>query len=67
MEIEISDDILKNIEEASEKLGVKDRELILRAIKFYLHNLREQIEFNSELQAWESAGVQDSINFEKQI
>lgn len=67
MEVEISKDMLKNIEKASKELDLEEKELILRAIKLYLYNLKSYIDLKEELEAWEKTGMEDLVNFERQI
>ena len=67
MEVEISEDVSKNIERASRELGVNKKELISRAVRFYLHSIVEKESLKEELVAWENAGIEDLENFEKQL
>ena len=67
MEIEISNDVSENIEKASLELGVDKKELVSRAIRFYLHSIIEEENLKKELEAWEKAGMEDLENFEKQL
>jgi hypothetical protein len=67
MELELSKDISKSLERASQELGLKEKEIIVRAIKLYLYNIKEYLNFKEELEAWEMAGFEDSLNFEKKI
>lgn len=62
MEVEISEDVSKNIEKASRELGLDQKELIRRAVRFYLHNLIEEKSLKEELEAWENAGIEDLKN-----
>lgn len=66
MQIEIPKEVSKNIEKASQELGLDKKELISRAIMLYLHSIQEHIGLKEEIEAWEKAGIVDSINFEKQ-
>lgn len=67
MEVEISEDISKNIERASQELGVNKKEFVSRAIRFYLHSIVEEESLKEELEAWEKAGIEDLENFGKQL
>ncbi len=67
MEIEITEDTSENIEKASRQLGVDKKELIRRAVRFYLHNIIEDEGLNTELEAWENAGIKDVEKFEEQL
>ena len=67
MEIEISEDMLENIEKASKKLDLDEKELVSRAIKLYLYNIKSYMDLKEELEVWEKAGAEDLVKFEKQI
>jgi hypothetical protein len=43
MKIEISKEILKDIEKASKEMDLNEKELVERAIKFYLYVIKEHI------------------------
>lgn len=66
MEIEISPELLKNMEKASKELNLNEEELIVRAIKLYLNNIRDQLELREEMDAWEEASEEDIITWEKE-
>ncbi len=59
MEIEISEDVSKNIEKASREPGLDQKELVRRAVRFYLHSIVEEESLKEELEAWEKAGIED--------
>ncbi len=63
MEIEILEDITKNIEIASRELGLEKKEFVRRALLFYIHNLIEEKNLKEELEAWENAGIEDLKRF----
>lgn len=67
MQIEVAKDISENLERASKELGLNKKELITRAIKLYLHNVKEYIILKEELEAWERAGTEDLLAFENKI
>lgn len=67
MEVEISEEVSKNIKKASQELGLDQNELVRRAVRFYLHNLLEEKDLKEELEAWENAGIEDLQNFEKRL
>jgi tRNA U34 5-carboxymethylaminomethyl modifying enzyme MnmG/GidA len=67
MKIEISREILKDIEKASKEMDLNEKELVERAIKFYLYIIREHISLKEELEAWEKASIKDLIDFEMRI
>lgn len=67
MEVEISEDILRNIEKASRELGLNKKEIINRAVRLYLHNILKEEKLKEEFEAWEMAGIEDLKKFEEQI
>lgn len=67
MEVEISEDVSKRVNEASRILGLNKKELINRAVRLYLHNILEEEKLKEDLEAWEMAGIEDLKKFEEQI
>lgn len=67
MQVEVSEDISKNLEIASKELRIDKQEIILKAIRLYLHNISEYIDLRKELEAWEEAGMEDMLGFEQRI
>ena len=67
MQLEVSEDISKNLEIASKELRIDKKEIILKAIRLYLHNLSEYINLKRELEAWEEAGMEDMLSFEQRV
>jgi len=60
MEIEIPKDISGEIERTSQEMGLKKKELMARAIKLYIRDIKEQEDLNTEIDAWERAAIRDS-------
>jgi tRNA U34 5-carboxymethylaminomethyl modifying enzyme MnmG/GidA len=58
---------LKDIEKASKEMDLNEKELVERAIKFYLYIIRDHISLKEELEAWEKASIKDLIDFEMRI
>lgn len=58
MEVEITEDVSRNIKRASQELGVDEKELVRRAVRFYLHRIIEEEGLKEELEAWEKAGIE---------
>ncbi len=66
MEIEISEETYKDVENASKELGINEKEVIAKALKLYLLNLKAQLMLKEELEIWESASIEDLANFNKE-
>ena len=60
MEIEISQEILENIERASKNMGLNEKEIVARAIKLYLASIKDQLLLKEELEVWERASMDDN-------
>lgn len=63
MEIELSKDTERIIKELSEKTGLYEKEIFLRAIKCYLRNTKE-FPLEDELIAWNNASDEDLASSE---
>jgi hypothetical protein len=63
MEIELSKDTERIIKEISEKTGLYEKEIFLRAIKCYVRNI-EEFPLKDELKAWNDASDEDFASFE---
>lgn len=67
MQIEIPKETLKKVEVASNTLGIKDAEIVNRAVLVYLDNLQKYMELKKELAAWDSLSDEAILNFERQL
>lgn len=67
MQIELSKDISKKLENASKILGIKDRVLIDRAVLVYLDSIQKQINLKQEMKLWDELSDEALINFEKSL
>jgi len=67
MEIEISEDASKKIGQISTALGLEKREIVDRAILFYLDNIQKSLQIKKEFEMWDSLSDEALINFEKQL
>lgn len=64
MEVEISEDITRHIDKASQAFGLNQQEFVLRAVRFYLNSIMEEEYLREELEVWEKAGIEDLEHFE---
>lgn len=69
MEIDVivPEDMSENLEKASKELGLEENEVVVRAIKFYLNSIKDRVALKEELEAWETAAIEDAAEFEKRI
>jgi hypothetical protein len=65
MEINLSNDILKNIEKASKELNIPKNEVVARAVLLYLRNLKAFESLQDEIEEWEEAGIEDNLTWEE--
>jgi hypothetical protein len=63
MEINISNEILTNIERASKELGLTEKEVVTRALILYLKNLKEYTKLQEELDELEELSFEDTNDF----
>ncbi len=61
MEIEISDEVKR----ASKMLGLKEREVVTRALRLYLQGIKESMNLKEEFDDWDKLSDEALINFEK--
>lgn len=67
MQIELSKDVSRKLEDASKVLGIKDKRLIDRAILLYLDAIQKQIDLKREMRLWDELSNEALINFEKSL
>jgi len=67
MEIQISKDSSKKINEASKALGIEQNELVDRAILLYLDSISKYIDLKQEMKGWDSLSDEALIDFEKSL
>ena len=65
--VAIPQKIKKEMQEISAGLGVSTNDFALNAILYYMKRIKDRINLKSEMEAWENAGVEDFLNFEKTI
>jgi hypothetical protein len=58
---------IEGYEKASKEMDLNEKELVERAIKFYLYVIKEHISLKEELEVWEKASIKDLIDFEMRI
>ena len=67
MQIELSKDTFKKLEDTSKVLGIEDNKLIDRAILVYLDAIQKQIDLKREMRLWDELSDEALINFEKSL
>ncbi|MBS3074976.1 hypothetical protein J4429_00795 [Candidatus Pacearchaeota archaeon] len=65
MEINLTNEELRKINEIGELTGVDKREIVKRALKIYLDNL-EKRRLDKESETWDDLSDEALINFEKE-
>ena len=63
--VAIPQKIKKEMQEISAGLGVSTNDFALNAILYYMKRIKDRINLKSEMEAWENAGIEDFLNFEK--
>ena len=63
----LSKDTLKKVNEASKLLGIKEQELIDRAVLLYLDNISKYLNLKQEMKEWDILSDEALINFEKSL
>jgi|GEM_PF-3791895 hypothetical protein len=56
-----------NIRNASKALGIREEAILERASAFYLDAIKQDIELQNEMNAWERASNEDLLKWEKKI
>lgn len=54
MHIQIREQLHKDIRKASQLTGVREREIVDRALLFYLKSIHDHVNLEEEFQAWDS-------------
>ena len=65
MEIELSKDMIKKLSNVSLVLGVKNKDIINRALLFYLDTISKQLELKKEMIAWDKLSDEALLRFDK--
>ena len=66
MEIILTDDEVRKIDEVGELTGLEKREIVKRALTNYLENSKEMQRLENEIQSWDELSDEALINFEKE-
>lgn len=67
MEIELSKGMAKKLNRVSSILGVRDRDVVNRALLFYLDTISKQLELKKEMLAWDELSDEALVKFDKLI
>jgi hypothetical protein len=67
MEVEISEDVSKKVNEASRILGIGEQEIVDRALLVYLDNMNKYLQLKKEMEAWDVLSDEALENFEKSL
>ena len=67
MQLELAKDTSQKIKKASELLGIKQHDVIDRAISLYLDNISHYLLFKEELAAWDALSDESLAIFDKGI
>lgn len=67
MQIEIPNDISKEVGKVSKLLGIKEDQLVDRAILLYLDKVSKYLNFKKETDKWDYLSDEALINFEKSL
>ncbi|MEK6862262.1 MAG: hypothetical protein AABY07_09945 [Nanoarchaeota archaeon] len=66
MEVKLSNETNSDIETASKEMGLSKEEIVVRALKLYLSNLKEYLDLKEEIYTWEEATTEDFSNWDKE-
>ncbi len=67
MRIQIEKKMQKDLKRASQLMGLKEEELAKRALLLFLDSIREQIELDEELRAWDAASDEALVHMERSL
>ena len=67
MEIELSKETEKKLNKVSSVLGVGDKDIVNRAILFYLDTISKQLELKKEMDSWDMLSDEALAKFDKSI
>jgi hypothetical protein len=67
MSITRQDQLKHDIKRVSEVMGIDEQELAERAMRFYLASIQQEVELQSELEAWEQVGDEALRNMEQMM
>ena len=67
MEVEIQKDTSIKIEKASELLGIKEQDVVDRALILYLDSISKYLDLKKEMKEWDALSDEALLNFEKSL
>ncbi|MBS3096701.1 hypothetical protein J4480_04645 [Candidatus Woesearchaeota archaeon] len=67
MEIQLSKDTKNKLNEVSSILGIRDRDVVNRALLFYLDTISKQLELKREMASWDYLSDEALAKFDKLI
>jgi len=67
MQIELLKETSSKLAKASKVLGIKDKDLVDRAIIVYLDNMEKMLELKQEMKAWDALSDEALISFEESL
>jgi len=67
MQIEISKDTLRHVEKISLELGIKEQQVIDRAVSLYLDTISKYLSLKQEMKEWDFLSDEALSNFEKTL
>lgn len=65
--LDIPQKVKKEMKQISTGLGVSTNDFALNAILYYMNRVKDRINLKSEMDAWERAGNEDFLSFEKNL
>lgn len=65
--ISLPKEVEQELKIISKKLGISKKDLLLKAVLYYLQALEKKIELQKELDVWEKTSEIDLLEFEKRI
>lgn len=66
MNVQLSEEVVEKVGKASQLLGIQQQEIVNRALVVYLDSMDKYLGLKEELEAWETAGVEDLSRFEQE-
>ena len=67
MEVEISEDVSRKVNEASRILGVDEQEIVDRALLVYLDNMNKYLQLKKEMEVWDVLSDEALEDFERSL
>lgn len=67
MQIEISKDTSRKVDDVSKILGIRKNKLIDRALLVYLDSIQKQLDLKKEMKVWDELSDEALMNFEKSL